>query len=97
MFYLKLAFLLSALQAIELFTNSNLFLFSDATANGTFIREKFWTQGGPSCLTNLYDLANSFYYISKNVTAAYNIENGIDLKDENGTISSYTILNGILS
>jgi uncharacterized protein YycO len=45
----------------------------------------------------LYDLANSFYYISKNVTAAYNIENGIDLKDENGTISSYTILNGILS
>jgi len=43
MFYLKLAFLLPALQAIDSFKNSNLYQFADATANGTFIREKFWT------------------------------------------------------
>jgi len=45
----------------------------------------------------LYDLADSFYYISANVTAAYKIQNGIELKDENGTISSYTSINGIMS
>jgi hypothetical protein len=29
------------------------------------------------------------------VTAAYNIQNGIDLKDENGTTSNYTSINGL--
>lgn len=43
MFYLKLAFLLPTIQAIDLFTDSTFYLFADATANGTFIREKFWT------------------------------------------------------
>jgi uncharacterized protein YycO len=45
----------------------------------------------------LFSLADSLYNISTNVTAAYNIQNGIDLKDENGTISEYLPNNGVFS
>ena len=47
MFYLKLAFLLPCLWAFDFFTDTTIYYYADATANGTFIREKFWTQGGP--------------------------------------------------